>query len=191
MKSPVQNRYCLALLIATAWLLTVGAAEAQDAMKPKPAELGGFDVIGIEVRTNNAHESSADGAIPKQWQRLFMEGVLNRIPERLGQSIVAVYTNYASDWNGDYTYILGAKVKPGTKAPEGLVSKSVPTGKYVEFTSSPGRPEQVVPEMWKDVWAYFQVPGNPTRAYGADYEIYDDMSDPTNVQVKLYVGVKP
>ena len=25
----------------------------------------------------------------------------------------------------------------------------------------------------------------------ADYEIYDDMSDPTSVQVRLYVGVRP
>src|ERR1035441_1235283 len=165
MKSPVQNRYCLALLIATAWLLTVGAAEAQDAMKPKQTEPPRFEVIGIQARTNNARESRADGAIPKQWQRLFMEGVLNRIPDRLDQSIVAVYTDYASDWNGDYTYILGAKVKPGTKAPDGMVAVMVPTGKYVEFESARGPGQEVVPEVWKRIWTYFQEPGNPARAY--------------------------
>jgi predicted transcriptional regulator YdeE len=160
-------------------------------MKPKPIESSEFQVVGIEARTNNSQESTGSGAIPKQWQRLFMENLLGRIPTRIDQSIVAVYSNYASDWNGDYTYTLGAKVKPGTKAPEGMVSKSVPAGKYVEFTSKRGRPEQVVPDMWKEVWAYFHVPGNPTRVYGADYEIYDDLSDPTNVQVRLCVGVKP
>jgi predicted transcriptional regulator YdeE len=191
MRSLLQNRFCFALVIVAIILLTVGAASAQDAMKPKPVESSEFQVIGIEARTNNARESGGGGAIPKQWQRLFMENLLSRIPDRIDQSIVAMYSNYASDWNGDYTYILGAKVKPGTKAPEGMVAKNIPGGKFEEFTSKRGRPEQLVPEMWKEVWAYFQSPGNPTRAYAADYEIYDDMSDPTNVQVRLYVGVKP
>jgi len=191
MRSLVQYRFCIAFVIAAAFSLTVCKAAAQDVMKPKLAEPAGFEVIGIEARTNNSQESSAEGAIPKQWQRLFMENLLNHVPDKLDQSIVAVYTNYASDWNGDYTYILGAKVKPGAKAPDGMVSKSIPAGKYVEFVSKRGRPEQVVPEMWKEVWAYFQIPGNPSRAYGRDYEIYDDLSDPTNMQVRLYVGVKP
>ena len=191
MSTLVQNRFCIALVIATAFMQIICGMAAQEAEKPKPIEQAEFEVIGIEARTNNTQESTGNGAIPKQWQRLFMENVLYRIPDRLDQSIVAVYTKYASDWNDDYTYILGAKVKPGTKAAEGMVSCNVAAGKYMEFISKRGRPEQVVPEMWKEVWTYFQTPGNPARAYGTDYEIYDDMSDTTNVQVKLYVGVKP
>ena len=187
----MKNRFCMVFVIASAQAVLVCGAAAQDAVKPKLTDPSGFEVIGIEARTNNALESGGDGAIPKQWQRLFMENLLGRIPDRIDQFIVAVYSNYASDWNGEYTYILGAKVKAGTKPPEGMVSKTIPAGKYIGFTSKRGRPEQVVPEMWKEVWAYFQSPGNPTRAYAADYEIYDDMSDPTNVQVRLYVGVKP
>src|ERR1019366_7737757 len=129
MRSLLQNRFCFALVIVSIILLTVGAASAQDAMKPKPVESSEFQVIGIEARTNNARESGGGGAIPKQWQRLFMENLLGRIPDRIDQSIVAVYSNYVSDWNGDYTYILGAKVKPGTKAPEGMVAKNIPGGK--------------------------------------------------------------
>jgi predicted transcriptional regulator YdeE len=191
MGSLLKNRYCSTLFIAAVFIVTIPFTIAQDAMKPKLTESSEFEVIGIEARTNNAQESGGDGAIPKQWQRLFMENLLSRIPDRLDQSIVAVYSNYASDWNGNYTYILGAKVKPGTKAPEGMVAKSVPGGRYLEFTSSRGRPEKVVPDMWKEVWTRFQIPGNPARAYRADYEIYGDLSDPTNMQVKLYVGIKP
>jgi len=187
----MKNRFCMVFVIASAQAALVCGAAGQDAVKPKLTDPSGFEVIGIEARTNNSQESTGSGAIPKQWQRLFMENVLGRIPNRIDQSIVAVYSNYAGDWNGDYTYTLGAQVKPGTKAPEGMVAKNIPGGKFEEFTSKRGRPELVVPEMWKDVWAYFQVPGNPTRAYGSDYEIYDDLSDPTNVQVRLHVGVKP
>lgn len=165
--------------------------EAQNTMKPSPADHAGFTLIGIETRTNNAVESTADGAIPKQWQRLFQEDLLNRIPDRLDHSVIAVYTNYASDWNGDYTYILGAKVKPGTKVPAGMVEVRVPAGKYVEFLSARGPAPQVVPDLWKQIWAYFHEPGNPARAYKADCEIYDDPSGQNNIQVRIFIGVKP
>jgi predicted transcriptional regulator YdeE len=164
---------------------------AEDSMKPKPTEQTAFDVVGIEVRTNNAQEGTSGGAIPQQWQRLYMQGILDQIPDRLDQSVVAVYTKYASDWNGDYNYILGARVKPGTKVPAGMVGVSVPAGKYVEFTSGRGPAPQVVPNLWKEIWTYFHEPGNPVRAYRADFEVYDDMSNPNSIQMKIYVGVKP
>jgi predicted transcriptional regulator YdeE len=163
---------------------------AQDTAKPRPVEQSSFDVIGIETRTNNAKEASGNGEIPKQWQRLFAEGILNQIPDKTDQAITVVYTNYASDWNGDYTYILGAKVKTGTKAPTGMVAVTVPAGKYVAFQSAKGPGQTVVPEVWKQIWGYFQEPGNPVRAYKADYERYEGPSDPNNVQANIFMGVK-
>lgn len=191
MRQTSLSRVIVFSIVAAAVALGARGVQAQTIVKPKPAEQPAFEVIGIEVRTNNFRESAGDGAIPKQWQRLFAENVLHRVPDRIDQSIVVVYTNYASDWNGDYTYILGARVKSGTKPPEGMVSTSVPGGKYVQFMSARGPAPQVVPDMWKQVWTYFQLPGNPIRAYGADYELYDDMADPNQVQVQLFVGVKP
>src|SRR5664279_2489033 len=107
--------FCVALI---ALFLTPFFVAAQEAAKPTPSDQAAFDLIGISVTTNNSVEANADGQIPKLWQRLFMEGVLNRIPDRTDEAIVAVYTKYASDENGDYTYVLGAKVALGTKAPE-------------------------------------------------------------------------
>jgi predicted transcriptional regulator YdeE len=163
---------------------------AQDTMKPKPTEEASFDVVGIETRTNNAQESTGNGAIPQQWQRLFSEGLLEKIPNKSDDGITAVYTNYVSDWNGDYTYILGAQVKPGTKAPAGMVLVTVPAGKFVQFQSARGPGQQVVPEAWKQIWAYFQVPGNPARAYKVDYEHYEAPSDPQAVQANIFLSVK-
>lgn len=159
-------------------------------MKPKLTDQSAFDVIGIETRTNNAAESTGNGAIPKQWQRFFVEGVLDRIPDKSEQSIIVVYTNYASDWNGDYSYILGAKVKPGTKAPEGMVAVTVPAGKYAEFESARGSGQTVLPEAWKQIWTYFQQPGRPARSYKTDFEHYEYPSDQANVQAHIFLGVK-
>ncbi len=182
--------FTFSLIVA---ILTLNAAtvSAQEAMKPQPTEQASFDVIGIETRTNNAQEASGNGAIPQQWQRLFNEGILEKIPDRADQSVIAVYSNYASDWNGDYTYILGAKVKQGTKAPAGMVLITVPAGKYVEFESARGPGQKVIADAWKQIWGYFQEPGNPPRAYKSDFERYEAMSDPNDIQAHIFMGVKP
>src|ERR1700674_758443 len=56
-----------------------------------------FTVIGIAARTDNAKESTADGIIPKQWQRFFSDGMLAKIPDATGPNLYAVYADYVSD----------------------------------------------------------------------------------------------
>ena len=132
-----------------------------------------------------------NGEIPKLWQRLFAEGVLGRIPDRSDESIVAVYTNYASEAKGDYTAVLGAKVAPGTKAPDGMVTITVPAGKYLEFVSAKGPGQEVVPAVWRQIYGYFTAPGAPARAFKTDFERYDAPFDPNAMQAHIYIGVKP
>jgi predicted transcriptional regulator YdeE len=179
-------------LLIAASILAFGATilPAQDTMKPKPTQQDAFDVIGIQVRTNNAKEATGNGEIPKQWQRLFEEGILTQIPGKTDELITVVYSNYAGDWNGDYDYTLGAKVKAGTKAPQGMVSVTVPAGKFLEFESARGPGQTVVPEAWKQIWTYFQDSANPQRDYKADFERYEP-SDPANVQAHIFMRVKP
>src|SRR5258708_4778133 len=81
---------------------------SEAAMKPRTVQQSGFTVVGIAGRTSNAKEMTAEGIISKQWERLMKEALLNRIPNRVDSAIVAVYTEYASDKDGEYTYVLGA-----------------------------------------------------------------------------------
>ncbi len=166
------------------------AARAEEAVKPKSVEEKAFEVIGIEARTNNGKESAEGGMIPQMWQRFYMEGTIDRIPEKIDGGIVAVYTDYESDANGDYTYILGAKVKPGATPLAGMISKQIPGGKFEEFTSEQGALPLVVPKVWRHIYEYFTAQGAPARAYKADYELYDAALDPNNASAKVYVGVK-
>jgi predicted transcriptional regulator YdeE len=167
------------------------AAFAQEAIKPTSANPASFDFIGISARTTNAAEMSGNGEIPKLWQRLFAENLLNSIPDRADDGIVAVYTDYASDANGEYTYMLGSKVKPGTKAPGGMVAVTLPAGKYLEFVTAKGPGAEVVPAAWMQIYAYFQDPAHPTRSFKADYETYAPPSDPNVIQGHIFIGVKP
>jgi predicted transcriptional regulator YdeE len=149
-----------------------------------------FTVIGIAARTSNAKEATSEGIIGKQWQRFFGEGVPDRIPDRLDRNIYAVYSDYASDHNGEYSFLIAAKVKDGTVPPTGMVAKRVLAGRYAVFTSEKGPFVQVVPSVWKKIYR-LEDAGTLKRAYHTDFEIYDQRAqDPRNGQVDIYVGVK-
>lgn len=154
------------------------------------ADLPGFLVIGIEARTTNAKEAIADGVIPRQWQKFFQEGILAKIPNKIGTNIYALYTDYASDRNGEYSFVIGAMVKEGTAAPAGMVLKSVTGGRFAVLTSDKGPLPKVVPGAWQRIWK-LEDEKKLQRSYQADFEIYDQRSqDPQNAQVDLYVGMK-
>jgi predicted transcriptional regulator YdeE len=65
-------------------------------------------VVGISTRTTNAKEMSGKGVIAQQWDRFMKEGLLSKIPNKVDSNILAVYTDYESDANGAYTYVIGA-----------------------------------------------------------------------------------
>jgi CubicO group peptidase (beta-lactamase class C family)/predicted transcriptional regulator YdeE len=162
-----------------------------ESSNPKVVSQDGFTVIGIAARTTNAKEMTPDGVIGKQWMRTFQEGVLGKIPNKADASIIAVYTDYASDHNGEYTYLLGARVTSDAQVPEDMVAKKIPGGKFAVFTSDKGPAPQVVPAIWIKINSLAQNAVGGDRLYRADYEIYDERArDPENLQVDVYVGIK-
>jgi predicted transcriptional regulator YdeE len=180
----------LGLICAAA--LAAGAPTVEAAMEPRVVEQPEFSVIGIQVRTSNAKEVTGGGAIPKQWERFFKEGIADKIPNKVDSTIYAVYTNYASDYNGEYDFIIGMKVSSVSVVPPGMVARKVPKGRYAIVTSAKGPVAQVVPQAWQQVYSLEdnkQLGG--ARAYKADFEVYDERSqNPQDSQVDLYIGLK-
>jgi predicted transcriptional regulator YdeE len=169
------------------------ANDERPATKETPitrADLPGFLVIGIEARTTNAKEATAEGVIPRQWQRFFQEGILEKIPNKIGRNIYAVYSDYASDHNGEYDLVIGAMVNEGSVPPPGMVAKSVPGGRFAVLTSEKGPLPRVVPQDWQAILK-LEDEKKLQRTYQADFEIYDQRTqDPQNAQVDLYIGIK-
>ena len=155
----------------------------------KVVEQPGFTVIGIAARTSNAREMSAERIIGKQWDRVMQEGLIEKIPNKADQDIVAVYTDYASDKDGEYTFLLGARVTSDAEVPEGMVAKKIPPGRFAVFTSEKGPGPKVVPDMWMKINS---LPKSAVdRVYRADYEIYDERAmDPQNLVMDVYVGIR-
>ena len=173
---------------------SVGALSQQkDAtqMNPKAVQEEGFTVMGIAIRTSNAEQMTEARPIGKQWERLFKEGVLAEIPNKADGNILAVYSEYASDKDGEYTYLLGARVTKVDNVPAGMTVKKVAAGKYAVFTSERGPVQKVVVEMWQRVWATPKSAMGGERNYKTDFEVYDQRAqNPADSVVDLHVAVK-
>jgi predicted transcriptional regulator YdeE len=160
-------------------------------MNPKVVNEGGFAVIGIQTRTSNAREMTPEGVIAQQWGRYMQENLAAQIPNKADSSVVAVYADYASDQNGEYTFVIGARVKSVTEIPPGMVAKKIPAGRYALFTSEKGPVEKIVVETWQKVWSVAKSAPGGDRAFKTDFEIYDHRAaNPRDAQVDVYVGIK-
>lgn len=149
-----------------------------------------FAVVGIEARTSNAREMTAEGSIGKMWERLRREDLAKKIPHRADSNVIALYTDYASDEHGEYTYTLGAKVTGVSEIPEGMVLRNVPTARYAVFPSPRGSVPKVVIETWQRIWAEPRTP-EYSRSYRADFELYGaEAADPANSRIDIYIGVR-
>ena len=180
----------LVVLLGVAAALPLTFAEGS--MTPKIVDQPEFSIIGIQVRTSNAKEMTGQGDIPRQWNKFYKEGIADKIPNKVDSTIYAVYTNYASDYNGEYDFIIGMKISTASDVPPGMIVKKIPSGRFAIITSAKGPVEQVVPQTWQRVYSLDeskQLGG--ARAYKADFELYDQRSqNPQDAQVDLYIGLK-
>ena len=157
---------------------------------PKKVHEEGFSIIGIEARTSNGLEMKGEGVIAKQWQKFFQDGVQQKVTNKADSSLCAVYTDYASDRNGEFSFVIGVRVNADATVPPGMVLKKLPAGNYAVITSEKGPVGKVVAAAWQQVWA-LEDKAQLARAYKADFEVYDSRAtDPQNSQVDLYVGLK-
>jgi len=173
--------------------LSIGQTKSSpETAKPTMTQQDEFLIVGMEARTNAAKEMSDQGIIPQLWQRFMQEGTLQKIPNKADQNLYVIYTAFSDKRSGDYSVVIGARVTDKSQVPEGLVLKTVPAGKYLIFQSEQGPAWEVIPAAWKKL-ADTEDKGQLgyTRAYQADYEVYDLKTfNPQNLRAELHIGVK-
>jgi len=148
-------------------------------------------VAGFLVRTSNAKEVSGNGEIGKLWGRFMQQNLATQIPNKIGHTLMVVYSDYASDEKGEYTYLLGAPVSTVDGLPANLSFRRIPPGNYAVLTTAQGPLIEVLQSTWKQIWSATPAQLGAPRAFVADYEIYDQRSaDPNNAQVEIHVGLR-
>ena len=105
--------------------------------------------------------------------------------------MIVVYSDYASDQNGEYTYLLGAPVDSLEGTPKDLAVRTIPAGSYAVLTTPSGPPQQTLPAVWTKIWGMSEAELGGKRSFVMDYETYDGFSDPANMQVTVHLGLAP
>ena len=126
------------------------------------------------------------------YKNIFGKQLGEEIPNRKNPGTTyCVYTDYESDFTGDYTYFIGEEVKVGGDSMEGFSSIIIPAQNYAKFTSRPGIMPEVCIDMWQNIWKMKSGELGGKRAYLADFEVYDKRAlDPSKTVLDIYVGVK-
>ena len=128
--------------------------------------------MGREVRTSNARELSGQGSIGQLWSKMSPD---------LGKP-VAVYSDYASNKDGEYSYMLGVEIGNNETLPLQFSKRDTEEGDYVCLKSAGPVTPQLVADLWRQIWALEEA-GEISRAYITDFEIY------TGNGLELYVGI--
>ncbi|PJZ45800.1 GyrI-like domain-containing protein [Leptospira brenneri] len=153
-------------------------------------ELNPITLVGIKTRTSNAAEISGNGKIAALWGQFLGEGILSQIPNRMNPSEwMAVYTEFESDENGEYTMFIGAAVERIESLPPNLFSLQIPRSEYTKVSTDWGPITNIGLEAWKKIWSEEEYRKN--RSYIADLEIYGvDAIDPNHSRFDIYLGIK-
>jgi len=145
-----------------------------------------FKLIGVAIKTTNKNgQAMAD--IGQAWERFYSEALHSKIPAKVDEDIYAVYTDYQSDYQGKYTFILGCKVSSLAKIPNGFEGRTFKGGRYLKYIAK-GKMPDAVANQWEKIW---QDEDKLDRAYACDFEVYSrKYQNPDNAEVDLYIGTK-
>ncbi len=155
-----------------------------DDLKFTVKKMPGKIVMGVQRRTSNADGRSIKD-IPACWQDYLSQNMASKIPHRAKTpAMFAVYSDYESDWTGEYTYLIGSEVTKAETIPAGLAVVRIPAQTYVVFTAAGLMPDAIL-GVWVSVWGT-KLP----RAYTFDFEQYDArFTRPENKEAEVYIAV--
>lgn len=164
-------------------------------MNKNTVKLPEIKLVGITCRANNNaifETNPSTNKIAETVQKYFHNGLAKSIPDRVNPGITyCVYTEYESDFRGDYTYFIGEKVNSTDNLSKELVTMTIPAQYYTKFTNKPGPMPNVCIDMWKKIWQMSSSELGGEREYLADFEVYDERAlDHNKVVLDIYVGTK-
>ena len=114
-----------------------------------------------------------------------MQGNLLAIIEnKLSDDTYCVYTDYESDYLGDYTCLIGCRIASLDHIPDGFAGITIAAGKYQVYDPEGKFPEKVH-AGWQEIWG-----SNIKRAYTADFDLYSaNAKSFEETEVKIYLAI--
>lgn len=162
-------------------------------MKKEKVIFDSLRLVGLSVRTNNRNEQDIEKAqISKLVKKYFSQGASSAIQDRVNPGVTyTVYTDYDSDYRGDYTFFIGEVVNTfANQEASRLTHVTLESGIYQKFTTPAGEMPTVVIEAWEEIWGMSESELGGKRAYRSDFEVYDHRAqNPNHTVVDIYIGI--
>ena len=153
-------------------------------MKYEIVELEEKIVEGIEVKTTNENGKSIQD-IANMWQTFFMQGIYEKIENKVNGKTIGLYTEYEKDYTKPYNFVVCTEVSENSKNMENRVVKVIPKGKYAKFVIH-GDIQNAVGQAWQEIWKM-----DLNRKYTCDFEEYQNNSkDMKNQEIHIYIAVE-
>lgn len=145
-----------------------------------------FHIIGISVRTTNENGQSTKD-IPALWEQFMQEQILEKIPNKLDNTVYCMYTDYEKDHTRPYTTLIGCRVSSLDEIPENMTGKTISAAPYHKYTVKGNLQQNIVYNAWLKIWNE-----DLKRSYTADFETYDPIKQtPENAEVEIFIAVDP
>ena len=146
----------------------------------------GFKIIGISTRTTNQN-NQAQQDLGKLWGQFYYDNVFDKIPNKVSDNILAIYTDYKNDFTDEYTTIIGVPVSTLDEIPNGLIGREFEADNFKKFVAKGEMPNSVI-NVWLDIW---QKDKELNRKYTYDFEVYGENSqNGENSEVEIYIATK-
>ena len=152
-------------------------------MKYEIVELEEKIIVGIKIKTTNK-DGKAMQDIGMTWQKLFANGIYEKIPNKVNGKTIGLYTEYEGDYTKPYTFIAGAEVSQEVQIGEEIESIIIPKGKYAKFVIT-GDVQNSVGQAWQEIWNM-----DLKRKYTCDFEEYQNNSeDMLKQEIHIYIAL--
>ncbi len=147
-------------------------------------KISSFSIIGLAIRTTNEN-GKATIDIPALWAEFMSQGWIEKIPNKIDNTLYCIYTDYEKDHTKPYTTLLGCRVSSLDEIPAGLTGKGFNGGNYIKRTAKGNLMQGIVFNEWLAIWK-----ADLQRVYTADFEVYGEKAlNPENAEVEIFVAV--
>lgn len=139
-------------------------------------------VAGLTARTSNS-DVNMPVVIGGLWSNFYQNGVYSSINNKISGKALGIYSDYESDYMGEYDITVACEVLDFTALADGVSTKIIPAGKYAKFIIK-GHMQKAVAEFWEKLWDI-----DLDRKYEFDYEEYQD-SNIDDAEIHIYISLK-
>jgi predicted transcriptional regulator YdeE len=139
-------------------------------------------VVGISIRTSN-EKGRFQQEVPPLWAKFRTEQLKEKIPNKINDDMLAVYSEYEGDYTKPFTYSICCEVASLENVPEGMQGFEIPASSYAVFTAKGPFPQSMM-QTWQAIWN-----SDIERLYTTDFEVYrSDFTHQNNSEIKIFIA---